>query len=76
MNRPKKNLKGDVAQSQGGLSESSPLRSDGLGAIRWEAGPHERWPKMLKIKLKGGHQALAYSDQMVLVMARQEANSG
>jgi hypothetical protein len=27
-NHPKQTLKGEVAQSQGGLSESSPLRSD------------------------------------------------
>ncbi len=31
VNRPKKTLKGEVAQSQGGPSESSPLRSDGSG---------------------------------------------
>ncbi len=29
MNHPKKTLKGKIAQGQGGLSETSPLRSDG-----------------------------------------------
>jgi hypothetical protein len=42
--------------------------------IRWfsrwsdeEAELHDQWPK----QLKGGHHAPFYSDQMVLVMARQ-----
>jgi hypothetical protein len=29
VNHPEKILKGEIAQSQGGLSESNPLRSDG-----------------------------------------------
>jgi hypothetical protein len=45
-----------------------------LGTIRREAGPHERRPKALKTKLaQGGHQAGVHSDQMVLIMASQEA---
>jgi hypothetical protein len=45
-----------------------------LRKVRWEAGPHERWPKALKTELaQGGHQARVHSDKMVLMMARQEA---
>jgi hypothetical protein len=45
-----------------------------IGTVRWEARLKERWPKTLKTNLtQGGHQARFYSDQMVLVMTRQEA---
>jgi hypothetical protein len=44
--------------------------------IRWflrksdvKAEPREQWPKATK----GGHQAQVHSDQMVLMMVRQEA---
>jgi hypothetical protein len=39
VNRPKKAPKGKISLEEGGLSESSPLRSDGSRVVRWEAEP-------------------------------------
>ncbi len=52
MNHPEKTLMGKFAQSQGRLSESSPPRSDGSrDSQNRGAGPRERWPKVVKVKL-------------------------
>jgi hypothetical protein len=62
-------LRGDLHASQEGLSGSSSLRSDGSRDSR------DREADCVSVgqnQLKGGHQAQVHSDQMVLVMARQE----
>jgi hypothetical protein len=89
VSRSNKAFKRGFTASQGGLSGSSPeilqqakedcldrVHSDQmvLRTVRREAGPCERWPKVLNTKLAhGGHQIQVHSDKMVLVMARQEA---
>jgi hypothetical protein len=71
------NLKGNSKvkshESRGGLSGSSPLRSDDpcdsqVGMLYYVSGSQ----KTLKVKLniKGDYQARVHSDQKVLVMAR------
>jgi hypothetical protein len=89
VNLPNKAFKRGFTASQGGLSGSSSeilqqakedyldrVHSDQmvLRTVRREAGPCERWPKVLNTKLAhGGHQIQVHSDKMGLVMARQEA---
>ncbi len=62
------NSRGNLHESQGGLSESSPLRSDGS----WDSqmGGWATWA-VAKSNSREGHQARAPSDQKVLVMARK-----
>ncbi len=54
MNGPKKTLKGNLAASQGELSGSSSLRSDGSWESQMEAWPHESPPKAFKAKQAWG----------------------
>ncbi len=67
-------IKRKITQSQGGMSESSPLRSGGwrdsqTGRLDLVKGS-QRHSKLSK--LKGGPQVRVNPDQMVLVMARRE----
>ncbi len=51
-----------------------PLRLDGSRNSQAEAGPRKRQLKVLKQSyLKGDHQTRVHSDQMVLIMVKQEA---
>jgi hypothetical protein len=45
--KPRGKSRGKLQESQGGLSQLSPLRSDGsCDSQAGEAGAHERWPKV------------------------------
>jgi hypothetical protein len=60
-----------LQKAKGDCLGLSPLRPDGFGTLRWEAGPGERQPKALRSKLaQGGCQARVHSDQMVHIMVQ------
>ncbi len=64
----------DFAPSQGGLYGSSPFRSDGSRDSQTEEWILWETAKGTETKLAlEGHQAQVHSDQMVLMMVRQEA---
>ncbi len=64
-------LKWHIAQSQGGLAWSIPLRSEGSWG---ERGGWSLWLEAMILKASSrDHQAWVHSDQMVLMLAKQEA---
>ncbi len=70
INNSQMELKGNLHASQGGLSGSSPLRSNGsqvsqIGRLSFMSSGQKQ--------LKESHQAQVHSDQMVLVMPDREA---
>jgi hypothetical protein len=69
----KETLKGDFTASQGVCPDQIYSDQTVLGTVRQQAGPFQRWLKVLKTKLAQGHQAQALLGQMVLMMVRREA---
>jgi hypothetical protein len=71
-----KRLEGEIAQSQGGLSKLSPLRSD--GALDSQTGGWTSWEVAKGIQrqhklAQGSHHAWVHADQMALMMAWWDA---